>query len=488
MSRYLAVDLGAESGRVIAGTLEDGRLTLEELHRFLNQPVQLPDGLYWDSFRLIYEIREGLRKAGREHGIEAQGIGIDTWGVDYGLLDAGGRLIENPRHYRDARNHGMLDLAFQKVPRAEIFRQTGIQFMEINTLFQLYAVRLSNAPCLDAAEQLLFMPDLLAYWLTGVKKNELTIASTSQFYNPAERRWATELFDGLSLPKKILGDIVQPGERLGSLLDEVARTTGLGEVPVYAAGGHDTASAVAAVPAIDEGSWCYISSGTWSLMGVERDQPLINDRSAALNFTNEVGVAGKIRLLKNIAGLWIVQECRRAWALEGNDYSYAELTEQAAVADPFVAVLDPDAFLDPGRMPERILAYCHLTSQRLPKAPGEMIRSVLESLALRYRQVLESLEELVGHRIDRIHIVGGGSKNLLLNRFVADATNRTVIAGPSEATAAGNILVQAMGAGEIKDLAEIRQVVSDSFELAVYEPSSREGWDEAYERFRRAGA
>ncbi|MBL0161625.1 MAG: rhamnulokinase [Bryobacterales bacterium] len=485
MSNYLAFDLGAESGRAMLGTLEGGRLRLEELHRFLNQPVRVPDGLYWDTFRLFHDIREGLRIAGRERQLVLNGVAVDTWGVDYGLLDSNGELCQTPRHYRDPRNNAAYDAALAAAGRENIFNHTGLQFMPLNSLYQLYAARLAGTPALDIATRLLFMPDLLSYWLCGVQKNELTIASTSQFYNPAQKRWSTELFETLGLPPAILGDIVLPGTRLGGLLDEIRDTCALGPTPVFATAGHDTASAVAAVPATGERSWCYISSGTWSLMGVEIDEPVVTPKALELTLTNEVGVEGKVRLLKNIAGLWLVQECRRAWILEGKEYTYAELTEMAAGADPFLAVLDPDQFLDPGHMPERIAAYCRSTGQPVPERPGQFVRICLESLALRYRQVLESLEALVGFPIEVIHIVGGGSRNGLLNRFVAEATARTVVAGPNEATAAGNILVQAMGAGEIAGLPHLRQVVRDSFDLETIDATRDPAWDRAYQRFLR---
>lgn len=485
MSNYLAFDLGAESGRAMLGTLEGGRLRLEELHRFLNQPVRLPDGLYWDTFRLFHDIREGLRIAGRERQLTLNGVAVDTWGVDYGLLDANGELCQTPRHYRDPRNNAAYEAALAAAGRENIFNHTGLQFMPLNSLYQLYAAKLANTPALQIAKRLLFMPDLLSYWLCGVQKNELTIASTSQFYDPAQKRWSTELFETLGLPPAILGDIVLPGAKLGGLLDEIRDTCALGPTPVFATAGHDTASAVAAVPATGERSWCYISSGTWSLMGVEIDQPIVTPKALELTLTNEIGVEGKVRLLKNIAGLWLVQECRRAWLLEGKDHTYAELTEMAAGADPFLAVIDPDQFLDPGHMPERIAAYCRRTGQPVPERPGQFVRVCLESLALRYRQVLESLEALVGFHIEVIHIVGGGSRNGLLNRFVAEATARTVVAGPNEATAAGNILVQAMGAGEISGLPQLRQVVRNSFDLETIDAARDPAWDRAYDRYLR---
>jgi len=452
------------------GTLDAGRLAVEELHRFSNTPVRVFDALYWDTLRLWHEIQRGLAIAGRERKLALDGIGIDTWGVDFALLGGDGALADNPRHYRDARTHGVMPKVFAIVPRAEVFAQTGIQFMQINSLYQFYALKLAGSPALARAHKLLFMPDLLNYWLTGVARAEVTIASTSQFYDPRRKAWATDLLERLGLPTHILPEIVAPGTRLGPLLDSVAEAAGLGVVPVYATGCHDTASAVAAVPA--EGSnWCYISSGTWSLMGAELDQPIIDEQVLEQNLTNEIGVAGKVRFLKNIAGLWLLQECRRAWALEGAEFTYDELVRLAGSAQPFRAAIDPDAFLEPGDMPRKIAERCRASGQTPPQTPGEFTRTILESLARRYRQVLESLETLAGRRFDAIHIVGGGSRNRLLNQLVANATGRTVIAGPSEATAIGNLLTQAIGAGELSGLAEAREVVRRSFAVEMYRPA-----------------
>lgn len=481
MTRYLAFDLGAESGRAILGALTADALTIEELHRFPNTPVRVFGNLYWDTLRLWLEMQQALAGAAREGRLD--GIGIDTWGVDYGLLGADGALVDNPRHYRDARTDGIMEQLFQAVPREEVFAETGIQFMQLNTLYQLYSMKLAGAPALDSARTLLFMPDLFNYWMTGVARSERTIASTSQFYNPCARTWTTGLLQRLGIPTVILPEIVEPGTLLGPLLDSL--WTGAGAPPaVYATACHDTASAVAAVPAQDE-SWCYISSGTWSLMGAELDAPIINADSLALNLTNEVGAAGKIRLLKNIAGLWLLQECRRAWQAAGHDLSYAQLAQMAAEARPFSAVLNPDAFLHPGDMPRKIAEHCRANGQEPPQSFGEYARTILESLALRYRQVLESLETLVGRRIDVIHIVGGGSRNTVLNQFVADATGRKVIAGPGEATAIGNVLVQALGSGAIKSLHGARELVRRSYPPETIEPHPSTAWDRAYEQFRR---
>jgi rhamnulokinase len=470
--RAIAFDFGASSGRAMLGTLDAGRLTLEELHRFANTPVQLPTGLYWDTLRLFHEIRRGLEIAGRELKLRIDGIGVDTWGVDFGLLGEDGALVDNPRHYRDARTNGVMERTFGVVSREEIFGATGTQFMQLNTLYQWHAMKLAKSPALRTARRLLFMPDLFNYWLTGVERAERTIASTSQFYNPVRREFAGELLARLGLDASILAKIVDPGFKLGPLLPEIAEASGLGAVPVYATGGHDTASAVAAVPAESSDEWCYISSGTWSLMGVELDAPVITPQSLTENFTNEAGAAGKIRFLKNIAGMWLLEECRRDWALEGYKFSYDELLAGAAEAPRGIATIDPNAFPEPGHMPARICEACRTTGQRVPENPGEITRVILESLAERYRQVIASLEAVTGRRMRVIHIVGGGSQNRLLNQLAADATGRTVIAGPSEATAAGNILIQAMGAGELSGLAQVREVVRASFPVERFTPAN----------------
>jgi rhamnulokinase len=476
MGNYLAFDLGAESGRAILGALYGGKVAADELHRFPNTPLREADGLYWDIWKLWHEIRRGLDVAVTERRVALDGIGVDTWGVDFALLNEQGTLTAKPRHYRDSRNNGVMEKVFAAVPREEVFGYTGIQMMQINSLYQLYSMKLEGSEALANARKLLHIPDLFNYWLTGVAASEATIASTSQFFNPVGMTWATELFKRLVLPGEILCPIVKPGTLLGSTLEPP-------HAPVYAIGGHDTASAVAAVPAEDGDNWCYISSGTWSLMGVELDAPVINEESLRLNYTNEVGVGGKIRLLKNIAGLWLLQECKRAWSLEGTEYTYEELTRMASAARPFSAQVDPDAFLEPGEMPGKIAAHCQSRGGPAPTTHGEYVRAILESLVLRYRQVVEDLETLSGRRIEVIHIVGGGSRNGVLNQFVADCTGRVVIAGPSEATALGNILTQAMGAGELSGLDEIRGVVRASCAPVRVEPKPSAEWDRAYRKF-----
>jgi rhamnulokinase len=466
MGQYLAFDLGAESGRAMVGKLSGGTLTVEELHRFPNTPVREGDSLYWDTEGLWREIQRGITLAA-DRKLSFDGVGIDTWGVDYGLLGEDGRLVEKPRHYRDPRTNGMMEKVFERVPRDEVFGYTGIQFMQLNTLYQLFAQRAAGGGGLDAARQLLNMPDLFNYWLTGVARSEATIASTTQFFNPVTMTWATELLQRLNLATEILRPIVPPATFLGKM-------TAAPHWPVYTTAGHDTASAVAAVPARAGDDWCYISSGTWSLMGMEIDAPVIDSQSLALGVTNEVGVGGKIRLLKNIAGLWLLQECRRAWQQEGAEYTYEQLTHMAAEARPFAAMIDPDAFLEPGDMPRKIAEHCRRRGQEPPATHAEYVRTILESLAVRYRQVLGRLEKLARRKIEVIHIVGGGSRNAVLNQMVADATGCVVIAGPGEATAIGNILVQAIGAGELAGLEDLRAVVRRSFAPETYEPKTSE--------------
>lgn len=451
-------------------TLSHHLLELQELHRFANVPVRLPAGLYWNTFGLFQEIKQGLRSAARAtDGLD--GVAIDTWGVDFGLVGADGALIDNPRHYRDARTVGMMEQAFAVAPRAEIFQRTGIQFMELNSLYQLYAAHRQAPWVLEAARRLLFMPDLFNYFLTGAMRAERTIASTSQFYDPAGKQFAVDLLRKLGIPAGLPAELIEPGTRLGAVLPQVAGECGLTRgTQVYTTASHDTASAVAAVPAAAGSRWCYISSGTWSLMGMELAQPLINEGSLAANFTNEVGVAGSIRFLKNIPGLWLLQECRRAWALEGKDYGYEELTAMAAAAHPSETVLDLEEFYAAGQSAEKVRAYCRKTGQQAPRDDGEVCRTIFYSLAVRYRDALKVLEGLTSRAVDVIHIVGGSSRNGLLNQLTADVTGRRVVTGPVEATAAGNALVQAMGAGQIKSLDELRDVVRRSFQVEEFLP------------------
>jgi rhamnulokinase len=482
----VAVDLGAESGRAVLGRFAGERMTLEEVHRFPNKPVQLPDGLHWDVLRIIGEVKDGLARAARS-AERIESLGVDTWGVDFALLDRDGSLISNPYHYRDPRTEGIDERAFDRMPKEEIYEVTGIQFLPINTLYQLLAME--GSPLLGAAQTLLLIPDLIGYWLTGEKACEFTIASTTQLCDARSGGWAHDLMEKMGFPTHIFGEIIPPGTELGPLLPEVAEEIGVKEgFPVTAVASHDTASAVVAVPAESE-NFAYISSGTWSLVGVELPEPAIAPEGMHANFTNEGGFGGTTRFLKNVMGLWILQECRRSWAREGRDYSYEELTRLAEEAPAAGSLLDPDhpTFLPPGDMPGRIRRFCRETGQNPPEEPGEVVRCVLESLALKYRWVLERAEYITGRRAEVIHVVGGGVRNTLLCQLTADATRRTVRAGPVEATAMGNVMVQAYARGYLGSLEEIRAAVrGSSVEVHDYQPTgSADEWGEAYERLRR---
>jgi rhamnulokinase len=481
---FAAVDLGAESGRVMLGRFDGVRLDLEECHRFPNVPVQVGGTLHWDVLRLWGDIQHGLAAAGRKAGGPLAGIGLDTWGVDFGLLGRDGQLLGNPVHYRDSRTNGMLEAAFRRVPRAEIFAQTGIQFMALNTLYQLLSLVEARAPVLEIATTFLTIPDLLNFWLTGEAANEFSNATTTQCFNPRTGDWAREMLARLGIPTGWFGPIIQPGTVLGSLRPSLAEALGLGAVPVIAPATHDTGSAVAAVPMQDRNA-IYLSSGTWSLMGVELDRPVIDDRSLSLNFTNEGGVGGTFRLLKNIMGLWLVQECRRVWASQGAEYSYAELTRLAEQSPAFVSFVAPgdERFLALGDMPARLQAFCRETGQPVPEGVGAIVRCALESLALEYRWVAERLVELTGQSLPVIHVIGGGAQNALLNQFTAEATDRTVVAGPIEATALGNVLVQMPALGQIGSPAEGRALVRASFPVQTFRPKAPDAWDAAYRRY-----
>ncbi|HEX9018014.1 MAG TPA: rhamnulokinase family protein [Anaerolineaceae bacterium] len=483
----LAVDLGAESGRAILGIFDGEQLQLSEVHRFPNTPVLLPEGLHWDALKLWAEIRSGLALAVQQTGGRLAGLGLDTWGVDFGLLDRTGALIGNPTHYRDSRTDGMLEQVFQRVPRAEIFAQTGIQFMQLNTLYQLYAMVASHSPQLSVAATFLTMPDLFNYWLTGQKACEFSNATTTQCYDPRRKTWARPILQRLGIPDQIFPEIVPSGTLLGDLRKPVAEEAGIVRLPVIAPACHDTGSAVAAIPAAETGEdFAWISSGTWSIMGVTVPEPVITEQSLACSVTNEGGINHTFRLSKNIIGLWPVQESRRTWARQGHDYTYDELTSLAAAAEPLRSVVDPDHadFLKPGDMPARVRVYCERTGQPVPETDGQVVRCLLESVALKYRWTLERLERLHGKRLDSIHIAGGGTKNRLLSQFAANATLRPVITGPVEATAIGNLLVQAMALGVIGSLEDAHQVVRRSFAMQTFTPdaSASQAWDDAYAR------
>jgi len=482
MLRMLAFDYGASSGRAVMGSFDGKVLRTEEVHRFSNDPVFAGGTLYWDFLRLFYEMKQGILKS-RSHNLSS--IGIDSWAVDFGLLDKNGRLLGNPVHYRDSRTDGSIEEIAKIVDKRDIYERTGIQFMVINTLNQLYAMVKEDAAAFDKAETLLFIPDLLAYFLTGHKVSEFTVASTSQMLNSVTRKWDFDLLEKLNIKTSMLPDIVEAGTVLGPLSTRVQEELGIGAVPVISVAEHDTASAVVAVPAKDE-NHAYLSSGTWSLLGVELNAPVINDITYNVNYTNEGGVHGTTRLLKNIMGLWIYQECKREWDEEGRKLSFDELEEEASECPPFRSFIDPDndLFFGQGNMPRKVCAFCRDTGQHVPEDKFSIVRCIMESLALKYRMVIEGLEKITGKKINVLHIVGGGCKNRMLNQFAANATGKTVITGPTEATAIGNLLCQLMGLGEIKNLREARELVLNSFETAVYQPKNTSAWQEAYERFK----
>jgi rhamnulokinase len=484
---YLGVDLGAESGRVMAGLFDGRRVRLEQIHRFPNGAVSLGTTLRWDVLRLWSEIQDGLSRAASKFGDDIVSVGVDTWGVDYVLLSRNGEIVAQPFHYRDSRTDGALAHAFGRVPKREIFAQTGLQFMEFNTLFQLLAFQRSNPELLAAADRLLLMPDFFHWCLCGSRVIEFTNATTTQCFHAGDHRWAFDLLSRFGLPATIFPDVVPPGTQLGKLRDGLAARTGLKRIEVVAPATHDTGAAVAAVPTQSTGTpnWAYISSGTWSLLGVEVQQAVLSERALELNVTNEGGIDGTYRLLKNIMGLWLVQECKRSFERRGKSYDYAELTRLAGQARPLRSLVNPDdrAFLKPDDMATALQKWCGDFGEPVPQDEGALIRCALESLAFRYRMVLEWLEELTGTRIEVVHIVGGGCQNEALNQLTADACGRPVITGPVEATVLGNVLIQARTRGELKSLAELRQVVRESSALKTYEPRATATWNDAYPRF-----
>ena len=483
---YLAIDLGAESGRAILGTLDDKHLRLTETHRFANGPVRLNDGLHWDVLRLWSDIKEGIGKSSSKISTSLEGIGLDTWGVDFALLDKNRALLANPFHHRDERTDGMLEEAFKTMARSEIFANTGIQFMQINTLYQLLAMVVQKSPLFEIAKNFVTIPDLFNYWLSGEITNEFTNATTTQCFDPHRRTWSTSILDTFNIPSYLFKPVTDSGIQIGTLLPSLSEETGAGAIPILLPACHDTGSAVVAVPA-ESLDFAWISSGTWSIMGVETNQPIVNEKALEYNFTNEGGVFGTWRFSKNVMGLWLIQECRREWIRRGEEMSFDALTQLAAESEAFLSVIDPDfpEFLHPGDMPARIQKFCTDTNQRVPQTKGQIVRVALEGIALKYRLVLERLEELTGKRLDPIHIIGGGTKNTLLNQLTANSTGRTVITGPVEATAIGNILMQAVGLQHLASLADAREVVRASFEPEVYEPKPMANWDEAYSRLQK---
>ena len=484
---FLAFDLGAESGRAILGGFDGERLALQDIHRFPNTPARLPSGQHWDILRLWNEIKQGIGLANQQTNGHLAGMGLDTWGVDFGLLDRSGALIGNPYHYRDRRTDGMMEEAFRRVPRAEIYGRTGIQFMFFNSLYQLLSMVIAKAPALESAQTFLTVPDLINYWLTGRKACEFTNTTTTQCYDPRQQDWAWSMLEQMGIPTHIFPEVVQPGTVLGELLPGMRDDIGVQRsIPVIAPACHDTGSAVAAVPAGGR-NFAWISSGTWSIVGAEVDAAVINEASLGYNLTNEGGVNGTYRLSSNVGGLWLVQECRRAWLRQGEEHSYAELAQMAAAAPALRSIIDPDhaSFAKPnedgGDMAGRIRAFCRATGQPEPSSKGEVIRCALESLALKYRRIIENVESVLGYALDPIHMMGGGTQNTLQCQFTADATNRPVIAGPVEATTIGNLIMQMKALGAISSLQEGRAVVRRSFDVKTYQPATgRAQWDEAY--------
>ena len=481
---FLAFDLGASSGRAILGTISDNKLTLKEIHRFDNQMVEINGSYFWNIFSLFGELKTGLKKCVRDFGIQPESVGVDTWGVDIALLDRNGMIVGLPYAYRDPRTDTAMDEFFKLIPQKELYLMTGIQLMQFNTLFQLYAYKRDLSPQLEIAKDILFIPDSLGYLFSGVKKNEFSIASTSQFLKPGKLEYERKLFDAIGFDINMMQEIVLPGTILGNIKPDIQKETGCAPIPVVAVAAHDTASAIASVPATGR-NWAYISSGTWSLMGIESDHPLISEEIQKLNFTNEGGVEGTTRFLKNIMGLWLLQECRRTWSAEHN-YSWPEMVEMSKKAQPFKCMIDPDAreFLNPGDMPAAIAAFCLKTGQPAPETHGEVIRTIFEGLALKYRATLDSIIAVSTNPIDKIHIIGGGANNELLCQYASNATNLPVYAGPTEATAIGNIMMQAKALGAVSSLIEIRQMVFDSFETKIFTPEDFGRWDAEYQKFK----
>ena len=484
MKRVLAFDLGASSGRGILASLENGKITLKEVHRFPNNGVKVRSTLYWDVLFLFDQIKQGIVNAKLEGGFDS--IGIDTWGVDFGLIDGEGNLIGNPVTYRDARTDNIPEELFEIIGAKDVYERTGIQIINFNTLFQMYYMCKYKKAETDRADSMLFMPDLLGYFLTGEKKNEYTIASTSQMINPYTRKWDYELLEKAGIKKELLCDIVMPGTKLGQLTADLCEELGIEPVDVISVGSHDTASAVVAVPTeVDD--FVYISCGTWSLFGTELSEPLISDDAFASSYANEGGYDGKIRFLTNIMGLWLIQESRRTWNKKGNDFSFNDLEKAALECEPFKCFIDPDypEFGKPGDLPARIQKYCEKTGQYVPQTVGEIVRCIYESLALKYYHSLLNLKKISGKEFDGINIVGGGTKDPLLCQMAANACDVDVYAGPIEATALGNIAVQLIAIGEIKDLKEARKIIKNSFDTKKYTPENVEAWHEAYEKFKK---
>ncbi len=481
---YIALDLGAESGRAVVGRFDGDRLRLEEAHRFPNGPVRILDSLHWDVLYLFEQIKEGLRRSAARVDGRVASIGLDTWAVDFGLLGPDDLLLGNPYHYRDSRTEGLVEEASRFLSPQELFAQTGFPPIQISSLYQLLSMVWTDSPVLKVAHRFLLMPDLFNFWLTGRKASEFTIVPNTQCYNPTKREWAWDLLGKVGIPTRLFGEIVPPGTVLGHLLSPVAADTGLNEALDVAPACHDSAAAVVAVPTREQ-DYIFISSGTWSVLGTEVSSPVLTPEALARYLANEGGVFGTFRFTSNIMGLWLVQECRRTWAQAREDYSYVDLMQMAARGRPFSCLVNPNdvRFLAPGDMPDRIRTFCAETDQPIPQSKADVLRCILESLALRYRRGIEDIEEMLGRRMKIIHIVGGGSRNELLCQFTADATGRPVLAGPGEATASGNLLMQALALGDLSSLEEARELIRASFNLTLCEPGPTAAWDEAYQRF-----
>lgn len=483
MKNVLAFDIGASSGRAILGTFDGATIRTKEIHRFLNEPVMVNGTMYWDVLRLLHELKQGLVKAKLEGGVDS--IGIDTWGVDFGLIDKKGYLLENPVHYRDKRTEGMFLEAFQKLPKPVFYNITGNQFMEINTAFQILSLVRNRPELLERAETLLLMPDLLNYLFTGIKSSEYSIASTTQLLDARERIWSEEVIKALQLPQRLFTPIVPSGTKIGRIQKEICEELNISSCEVVAVAGHDTQSALVSVPAGEE-DFIFISCGTWSLMGTELTTPCINEKSDYYNITNEGGYGGKISFLKNITGLWLIQESRRWWIKEGKEYSFSELEELAVKAEPYQCFIDPDdaSFSTAGNMPLRIQEYCKKTRQYVPQTIGEIIRCINESLAFKYRMVLEEIMDCTGKAYEVIHMVGGGIQSKLLCRLTADACGKNVVAGPVEATVFGNLALQLIALGEIRDLKQARDIIKDSAEIFHYESAHTKDCEAAFNKYK----
>ena len=482
--RVLAFDFGASSGRAILGTLRDGKIHMEEVHRFSNDPVIVNGTMYWDTMRQFYEIKQGILKARRRGEFES--IGIDTWGVDFGLLNAHGELMENAVHYRDERTDGMIEDVFSKISKERLYEITGNEFMYFNTIFQMDALVQKRPWMMEQAEQFLFTPDLFNYFLTGNRKSEYTMATTSSMFDIRKRCWSKEVMEALGLKESFFPEIVDSGTIVGEVQASICEELGIAPVKVIAVASHDTQSASVAVPTTRD-DFLFISCGTWSLYGTELPEPVIGKKSLELSVTNEGSYGGKVNFLKNITGLWMIQESRRQWTREGQEYSFGELEQLAGEAKPFQSYIDADApeFVPSGNMPRRIREFCRKTGQPVPETVGEIVRCINQSLALKYRSVLEKIEYCLDKKYDRIHMIGGGIQSEMLCRMTACATGCEVVAGPVEATALGNLAVQFMALGEIRDIKEARDIVAHSEQVKVYQPTERDDWERAYEEYQK---